>query len=84
MAAQQTELVDFYVTPFEGVSSAFVPSAWFVHRGSPNSTYVAVCDTRDDAITRAVAMSKSQRLLGKTSVVYVREAVRKPWRIHDF
>jgi len=79
MAAQETELVDFYVTPFEGTIG--VIRTWFVHRGSPHSTYVAVCESREDAIARAIAMSKSQRRIGKTSVVYVREKPTGNWRI---
>jgi len=80
MAAQQTELVDFYVSPFEGTTG--VVRAWLVHRASPRSAYVAVCESRDEAIARAVAMAKSQRVIGKTSVVYVREKHAAPWRIH--
>jgi len=79
MAAQQTELVDFYVAPYEGTAGAI--RTWFVYRGSPQSTYVAVCDSRQEALSRAVAMSKSQRFLGKTSVVYVRETPGGAWRI---
>jgi hypothetical protein len=79
MAAQQTELVDFYVTPFKGTDG--VIRTWFVHRGNPRSTYVAVCDSRQEAVNRAIAMSKSQRVLGKTSVVYVREDSGAAWKI---
>ena len=79
MAAQQTELVDFYVAPYEG--SAGTIRTWFVYRGNPRSTYVAVCDSRDEAIARAIAMSKSQRGIGKASVVYVRETPDEAWRI---
>ena len=79
MAAQQTELVDFYVTPYGGTHGAI--RTWFVHRGNPQATYVAVCETRDEAVGRALAMSKSQRAVGKTSVVYVRETPNGTWRI---
>lgn len=79
MAAEQTEVVDFYVTPFEGTAGA--NGVWFVHRGSPRSTYVAVCDNRDEAVTRAVAMSKSQHVLGRLSAVYLRETPNATWRM---
>ena len=79
MAALQRELVDFYVVPHE--SSDGTIRTWFVHRGNPRATYVAVCDSREEAMIRAVAMSKSQRAIGKTSVVYVRETLAAPWEI---
>jgi len=79
MAAQQTELVDFYVSPYESSSGDI--RTWFVYRGNPRSTYVAVCDSREEAMTRAIAMSKSQRYLGKSSVVYARETIGHAWRI---
>ena len=79
MAAQQTELVDFYVAPFEGTVG--VVRTWLVRRGSPTSTFVAVCSSRDEALQRATAMSRSQRRIGKTSVVYVQEKPGGAWRI---
>ena len=79
MAAQQIEAVDFYVAPFEGAIG--VLRIWVVHRGSPSATYVAVCESREDALSRAIAMSKSQRQIGKTSVVHIREKPGATWRI---
>ena len=79
MVAQQIEAVDFYVTPFEGAIG--VIRTWVVHRGSPSATYVAVCESREDALSRAIAMSKSQRRIGKASVVHIREKPGAAWRI---
>ena len=79
MAAREVETVDFFVAPYEGSQNTL--RTWLVRRGSPTSTYVAVCTTRAEALARAMAMSRSQRRIGKNSVVQFQEALGGAWSI---
>lgn len=79
MAALEVETVDFFVSPYQGSLSTL--RTWLVRRGSPSSTYVAVCTTRAEAVARAVAMSRSQRHIGKSSVVQIQESIGGRWSI---